>query len=53
MTEEEALKIAKKAYLQINDAISDLEEKYPGLSCHWDECISIDEYFFTGRKLYD
>lgn len=49
----EALKIARIAYKQINDAIQTLETQYEKeeLRCCWDGCIQVDDHFFTEREL--
>lgn len=51
MTEEEALKIAKIAYMKIQALIEELEIEYPSFCAHWDGCISIGEHFFTDGYL--
>lgn len=49
MNEKEALEIAKIAYEEIQTVIEKWESK--GLCVHWDECISIDEFFFQRDEL--
>ena len=45
------LEKARKIYKKIMEIIQEAEKE--GFCCHWDECISINEEFFSHSQLYE
>lgn len=48
---KEKLSLAKLAYKEMMQVIKKYEDMNLGICMYWDECISVDEFFFQWHEL--